>query len=59
MVLNATLNKISKGEVEQVFSGKADKRDIDNMLRSLQSRIDEELATMAECIVRKANTDDL
>lgn len=34
MVLNATVNKISKGEVEQVFTTKADKREVEAMVRS-------------------------
>lgn len=32
MVVNATINKVSKGEIEQLFTSKADKRDVDAML---------------------------
>ncbi len=35
MVLNATINKISKGEVEQIFSAKVDKRNVDSMIRNI------------------------
>ena len=59
MVLNATINKVSKGEVEQLFLGKADKRDVDGMLRNLQQRVEEDLGNMGECLARKANLDDL
>jgi hypothetical protein len=59
MVLNATLNKISKGEVEQLFSSKSDKREVDAILRSFQKRLEEDMATLTECLGRKANLDDL
>ena len=59
MLLNATINKVSKGEVEQLFLGKADKRDVDGMIRNLQQRMEEDLGNMGECLARKANLDDL
>jgi succinylarginine dihydrolase len=59
MVLNATINKVSKGEVEQLFLAKADKRDVDGMIRNLQQRMEEDLGNMGECLARKANLDDL
>ncbi len=59
MVINATINKVSKGEVEQLFLSKADKRDIDQMLSSLKTRMEDDLSNMGECLSRKANLDDL
>jgi hypothetical protein len=59
MLINATINKVSKGEVEQLFLGKADKRDADGMIRNLQQRMEEDLGNMGECLARKANLDDL
>ncbi len=59
MVVNATINKISKGEVEQVFNNKCDKRDFDLVIQGIQARIDEEIGSLSEAIGRKANVEDL
>jgi len=59
MVLNAVMNKVSKIEMDQQMSHKADKREVDIVLRNLEVRIQEEVTNINEEMAGKANVDDL
>ena len=59
MVVNATINKVSKIDIEQILQSKCDKTTHDSFVQAVQCRIDEEVATLSAVVSRKANLEDM
>ena len=54
MVVNATINKVSRVDLENLLKSKCERASLDQGLQALQVRIDEEVATLAAAVSRKA-----
>ena len=59
MVVNATINKVSKVDIEHIMQSKCDKATFDSAMQAVQGRIDEEVSTMSGVVARKANLEDM
>jgi hypothetical protein len=59
MVVNATINKVSRVELEQALASKCDKGKFEGAVHALQVRVDEEVAALSGCVSRKASLEDL
>ena len=59
MVVNATINKVSKIDIEQILQSKCDKTAHETFIQAIQCRIDEEVATLSAVVSRKANLEDM
>ena len=59
MVVNATINKVSRVDLENLLKSKCERASLDQGLQALQVRIDEEVATLAAAVSRKATQEDI
>ena len=59
MVVNETINKVSKIDIEQILQSKCDKTTHESFVQAVQCRIDEEVATLSAVVSRKANLEDM
>jgi hypothetical protein len=59
MVVNATINKVSRVDLENLLKSKCERASLDQGLQALQVRIDEEVATLTAAVSRKATQEDI
>lgn len=58
-VVAMLLNKVDKQELEQQLSEKADLSELRTMLHALESKFEDEFASISDQLSRKARTEDL
>lgn len=59
MVVNATINKVGKIDLEQLLALKQDRAVGESATLAVQARIDEEVASLSAAVSRKANLEDM